>query len=76
MAFDCNSPAELYMPKRKSIGRRAAPRYRRFATAAEAIRFGGMCPVNAFLGGRPRADSSPLQKLPHLRALNSAAMAL
>ena len=27
------------MPKHKSIGRRAIPRYRRFATAAEAIRF-------------------------------------
>jgi hypothetical protein len=39
MAFDCNSPAELFMPKHKSIGRRAIPRYRRFATAAEAIRF-------------------------------------
>ena len=39
MAFDYNSPAELFMPKRKSIGRRAAPRYRRFATAGEAIRF-------------------------------------
>jgi hypothetical protein len=39
MAFDYDSPAELFMPKRKSIGRRAAPHYRRFATAAEAIRF-------------------------------------
>ena len=40
MAFDYNSPAELFMPKRKgSGGRRAATGYRRFATAAEAIRF-------------------------------------
>jgi hypothetical protein len=39
MAFDYDSPAELFMPKHKGIGRRAAPRYRRFATAAEAIRF-------------------------------------
>ena len=39
MAFDYNSPAELFMPKHKGIGRRAAPHYRRFATAAEAIRF-------------------------------------
>ena len=39
MEFDYDSPAELVMPKQKGIGRRAAPRYRRFATAAEAIRF-------------------------------------
>jgi hypothetical protein len=40
MAFDYNSPAELFMPKRKGFGgRRAATGYRRFATAAEAIRF-------------------------------------
>ena len=39
MAFDYDSPAELFMPKQKGIRRRAAPRYRRFATAAEAIRF-------------------------------------
>ena len=39
MAFDYNSPAELFMPKHKGIGRRAAPHYRRFATAGEAIRF-------------------------------------
>ena len=37
MACDYYSPAELFMPK--GIGRRAVPRYRRFATAAEAIRF-------------------------------------
>lgn len=39
MAFDYNSPAELFMPKHKGIRRRATPHYRRFATAAEAIRF-------------------------------------
>jgi hypothetical protein len=39
VAFDCDAPAELYMPKRKSIGRRPASSYRRFAKAAEAIRF-------------------------------------
>jgi len=39
MAFDYDSPAELFMPKHKGIRRRATPHYRRFATAAEAIRF-------------------------------------
>jgi hypothetical protein len=39
VAFDYDAPAELYMPKRKSIGRRPASSYRRFAKAAEAIRF-------------------------------------
>jgi hypothetical protein len=40
MAFDYKSPAELFVPKRKGLsGRRAATGYRRFATAAEAIRF-------------------------------------
>ena len=40
MAFDYNAPAELFIPKRKGVGGRRAPTvYRRFATAAEAIRF-------------------------------------
>ena len=40
MAFDYNSPAELFIPKRKGVGgRRSTTGYRRFATAAEAIRF-------------------------------------
>jgi hypothetical protein len=38
MAFDYNSPAELFMPKRRA-GRRPPMGYRRFATAAEAIRY-------------------------------------
>jgi hypothetical protein len=40
MAFYYNSPAELFIPKRKGVGGRRSPTgYRRFATAAEAIRF-------------------------------------
>jgi hypothetical protein len=37
--FDYNSPAELFIPKRRGEGRRQPINYRRFATAAEAIRF-------------------------------------
>jgi hypothetical protein len=39
MEFDYRSPAELFIPKRGSGGRRQRMNYRRFATAAEAIRF-------------------------------------
>jgi hypothetical protein len=38
MAFDYGSPAELFVGKRKA-GMRQRLGYRRFATAAEAIRF-------------------------------------
>ena len=38
MTFDYAAAAELFMPKRKP-GARQPLRYRRFATAAEAIRF-------------------------------------
>jgi hypothetical protein len=38
MTFDYGLPAELFMPKRKG-GTRSRPISRRFATAAEAIRF-------------------------------------
>ena len=40
MTFDYAASAELFMPKRK-LGARQAVSYRRFTTAAEAIR----CPV-------------------------------
>ena len=69
MAFDYNSPAELFMPKRKDIGRRAAPHYRRFATAAEAIRFAvEEMPAVRTLGawmqvGDERFDSDEICKL-------------
>jgi hypothetical protein len=39
LEFDYKSPAELFIPKRGDGGRRQAINYRRFATAAEAIRF-------------------------------------
>jgi hypothetical protein len=38
MMFDSHAPAELFMAKRKG-GSRQPLAYRRFATAAEAIRF-------------------------------------
>jgi hypothetical protein len=39
MEFDYRSPAELFIPKRRGGGRRQRINYRRFANAAEAIRF-------------------------------------
>ena len=39
MAFDYNSPAELFIKRKRVGGRRVPTVYRRFATAAEAIRF-------------------------------------
>jgi hypothetical protein len=39
MEIDYGSPAELFIPKRGGRGRRQTINYRRFATAAEAVRF-------------------------------------
>jgi hypothetical protein len=39
MEFDYDSPAELFTPKRGGRGLRQPINYRRFPTAAEAIRF-------------------------------------
>jgi hypothetical protein len=47
MTFDYAASAELFMPKRK-LGARQAVSYRRFTTAAEAIRFA----VEEFPGSR------------------------
>jgi hypothetical protein len=69
MAFDYDSPAELFMPKQKGIRRRAAPRHRRFATAADAIRFAvEEMPAVRTLGawmqvGNERFDSDEISRL-------------
>lgn len=69
MAFDYDSPAELFMPKLKGIRRRATPHYRRFATAPEAIRFAvEEMPAVRTLGawmqvGDERFDSDEISKL-------------
>jgi hypothetical protein len=39
VAFDYGSPAELFMQKRRGGGKHRHLGYRRFATAAEAIRY-------------------------------------
>jgi hypothetical protein len=39
MEFDYRSPAELFIPKRSGGRRHQRINYRRFATAADAIRF-------------------------------------
>ena len=39
LEFDYNSPAELFIPKRSGGRRHQRINYRRFATAADAIRF-------------------------------------
>jgi hypothetical protein len=68
VTFDYGIPAELFMGKRKG-GPRQSLRYRRFATAAEAIRFAvEELPAVRALGawmqvGDERFDSDDIQRL-------------
>jgi hypothetical protein len=68
MKFDYGASAELFMPKRKG-GARPPLGYRRFATAAEAIRFAveefpAMRTLGAWLQvGDERFDSEEIQRL-------------
>ena len=68
MKFDYGTPAELFMAKRKG-GSRQPLGYRRFATAAEAIRFAiEDFPAVRTLGawmqvGDERFDSDDIQRL-------------
>jgi len=68
MIFDYSEPAELYLSKRGG-GQRKRLQYRRFPTAAEAIRFAveDFPPVrtlNAWMQvGDERFDSSDIQRL-------------
>lgn len=68
MKFDYDMPAELFMAKRKG-GTRQPLGYRRFATAAEAIRFAvEEYPAIRTLGawmqvGDSRFDSDDIQRL-------------
>ena len=69
MTFEYSASADLYMPKLKGIGRRAATRYRCFGMAAEAIRFAvEEFPAVRTLGawmqvGEERFDSDEICKL-------------
>ena len=69
MAIDYNSPAELFLPKPKGGGGRRPIGYRRFATAAEAIRFAvEEFPAVRTLGawmqvGEERFDSDEIYRL-------------
>jgi hypothetical protein len=68
MKFDYGTPAELFMAKRKG-GARQPLGYRRFATAAEAIRFAvedfpAMRTLGAWMQvGDERFDSDDIQRL-------------
>ena len=66
--FDYGASAELFMPKRRS-GARQPLSYRRFATAAEAIRFAveelpGVRTLGAWMQvGEERFNSEDIQRL-------------
>jgi len=66
MKFDYDMPAELFMTKRKG---KSHPRYRRFATAAEAIRFAveefpAIRSLGAYMQvGDERFDSDAIRRL-------------
>ena len=66
--FDYGASAELFMPKRRS-GARQPLSYRRFATAAEAIRFAveelpGVRKLGAWMQvGEERFNSEDIQRL-------------
>jgi hypothetical protein len=68
MKFDYSTPAELFMAKRKG-GARQPLGYRRFASAAEAIRFAvedfpAMRTLGAWIQvGDDRFDSDEIQRL-------------
>jgi hypothetical protein len=68
MKFDYSTPAELFMAKRKG-GSRQPLGYRRFASAAEAIRFAvedfpAMRTLGAWIQvGDDRFDSDDIQRL-------------
>jgi hypothetical protein len=69
MTFDYCSPAELFTAKRKGGSRHQRLGYRRFATAAEAIRFAveefpAMRALSAWmLVGDERFDSEEIHRL-------------
>ena len=70
MTFDYDAPAELFMAKRQG-GSRQPLGYRRFATAAEAIRFAvedfpAVRTLGAWLQvGDERFDGDAIQRLYH-----------
>jgi hypothetical protein len=77
MTFDYGASAELFMPKRRS-GARQPLSYRRFATAAEAIRFAveelpGVRTLGAWMQvGEERFNSEDIQRLYESTSLSAA----
>ena len=73
MAFDYNSPAELFISKRKGVGGLRAPTgYRRFATAAEAIRFAvEEFPAIRTLGASKPSSSRSAKRRPRASSIST-----